>query len=1817
VGIEAAVLTGRVSVEGVSESEAALRRVDDLFTSLERERPGLRIDVDAAEAEADIRDLVASLDRIEPAEIAVHADASQAVAELDDVTSSAEDLDRLNPTVTVAADTSSAEQPLREVDEQAAALDQVDPTITVSADTANASGELATLRQELEQVGPAADRAKDGVLGFADGLGLSIAKWTSMGAAGAAAGALLMSSYTMLDDSLDGIRMSTGATGDALRLLEDDFQRVGRSAPVALNVTADALGILHTRLGLTGDALQDATRLAVDFGRVNKMDVAPATDQAAKAINALNLEARDLPKLLDAVTFTAQDTGIAARELLGNLIQFGPVLEGLGFQWQEQIALMGQLEAAGLRPQETLNALRMSAVRLAAEGGASLSDYLARIAEARELSDATLLAAEVVGPRIANQFAIAVREGAFATDEFVARIDAAGSVVADTASDIDGGSEAIQRLQNSAYLAAGEIGTTLEPAIIGLAQKLEDLPDEKHVRIIVSIIRSMSGDSEASTGIKELDWFLGQLGSDTGQSILDEAFGQITLRGVREYGADTATAWSDGFREVWTNDMAALSEAMRGNFDDIGTLWRNDTARARAWREHVEQSMRSVSGTSRDMHEDMLLEHAERERAQAAEAEALGQLLQGYDDFGFGVAAATEGVNAQLQAQIAMIEGGYLETIARRGPQAMGQFVDAISNGMTTSGRAIELMMAQGKASAEDLYRSLDQLEGKLAGDIATTMQRNLRLPDDQQVDTSALEYQLAVVQRMKHELLDHAPAKAASQWLQSMTTGIREAIAATSDFIQSFDSVVTGYTSIGTQADAATSRMSAWERKQKDANEALAINQRLFEENRISEEQYLATKDLLTQATARYEGAVLDEAGAYVDAQQRIAEYTFALDELNKRFPEGERESAEYKQALLDLQAAYDPAIGSQERLADVMETAADMFDTSVEKLANLYHTLGLLSDEEYQFIIGVQDDASPAVDEAEEKLDTFGDRSVSPSMELDKAQYDAGMAEAQLTLDEFVAKGPATVEAQAETAEALSNLGTLQSVISGVPRAFTITPQVNIAPAMETIAVLRNNMPSSPAKEGPFSRLPDWDSAFASLSESATQRTAQALERVAMLRAGIDDTLGDLDGRPAALADAPPQRRSLADVAAVRTREVADTAAGFSQEHLEQLKRYADAASSAHGLLERTAALSRLTAQEIVQFDERERRNVQALSQLAEHVTRSVGESAALMDGDYVEHLGSYAQSTERAVALLDRTRQLSEAMGDTVVHYGDWQERNVANLKFLAEHAALSVGDSAALMDGPYLEHTEVYARATEASVQTLNRALDLHTALGERIVSDSPAQADSIAALKFMTEHATQSIGDSAALMESAYLEHTQRYAGAADAALGTLTNALALNEALRAVSGDLGVVSFETLANLKFLAEHATRSVGDSAQLFEGPHLDQVGRFANAADAALGTLGTTLSLVEQIRDVTLSERGLSLEVAEHFAGIADTSRVAADEASRIAEAWDGELNEGLSSYAGAVRDARTILGDTFALVATLNDATARQRRMSLDVAGLFGDLAGISRLAADEARLAANGWDSGVNEGLELYAEATRDSLGILRDTFDTVTALRELPAHVPDMDAVIDRLMRQADQMALGVARARGRWDEAVAIGAAPEMDGLAEWAQEMGRVANVLGDVATLSEGIAGMSALSQRHIEVYSGNYQLILDMVRELNRISPDYIEDAEGLYESASMIVRGLRETAEMMQIVGGSIVRDTPSDILRGYDGGYSSPATTFNGGGFSGRMGGGRIENGTPGQPPAVNLYLESGDRDPFARWVAPSVGSQIMARIPARIGGR
>lgn len=244
----------------------------------------------------------------------------------------------------------------------------------------------------------------------------------------AGVGALVMKSAYVYDDANDLIRATTGKTGVALAGLNKSFDNLMKTMPNAPEQIAEAVAVLNQRMGAMGPALDDLAKRYLAVARMTKTEVTPTIEQGAKAFSIWRVATEDQTGALDQLWRIHQKTGIAMGRLLELMTQYGPLLQALGFTWEQSAALMGQFEQAGINTENAMMGLRTALAKMASEGitnpAQALQIIIDKIKAAGSEGEAAALGIAAFGTRAGVGLANAIRNGQLELDKF---LDSLGS----------------------------------------------------------------------------------------------------------------------------------------------------------------------------------------------------------------------------------------------------------------------------------------------------------------------------------------------------------------------------------------------------------------------------------------------------------------------------------------------------------------------------------------------------------------------------------------------------------------------------------------------------------------------------------------------------------------------------------------------------------------------------------------------------------------------------------------------------------------------------------------------------------------------------------------------------------------------------------------------------------------------------------------------------------------------------------------------------------------------------------------------------------------------------------------------------------------------------------------------------------------------------------------------------------------------------------------------------------------------------------------------------------------------------------------------
>ena len=292
------------------------------------------------------------------------------------------------------------------------------------------------------------------------------------------AGKYLVNLGTQFDDAEDAIRVGTGATGDALEALMNDFNAVYSAVPTTMEDAATAIADYNTLLGLTGEELQQLSIQALQVANMLDADLGDVVESSSKAFAQWGIDAEEMGDAMDYVFKACQTTGVGFTDLMGDLQVYGAQLQQMGYSFEEATALIGQLEKAGVNTNEVLAAMKKSISTLADHGiGAAegLDMYIDAITNPKDMTNATALAAEAFGTRAAATMAAAIRNGTFNIDELTAALLENQETINDCAADTYDFAEQLQIFRQQAEVALKPLAATLFNALNNLMPVVAEL----------------------------------------------------------------------------------------------------------------------------------------------------------------------------------------------------------------------------------------------------------------------------------------------------------------------------------------------------------------------------------------------------------------------------------------------------------------------------------------------------------------------------------------------------------------------------------------------------------------------------------------------------------------------------------------------------------------------------------------------------------------------------------------------------------------------------------------------------------------------------------------------------------------------------------------------------------------------------------------------------------------------------------------------------------------------------------------------------------------------------------------------------------------------------------------------------------------------------------------------------------------------------------------------------------------------------------------------------------------------------------------------
>ena len=390
---------------------------------------------------------------------------------------------------------------------------------------------------------------------IANGVKLAIKAFTDLGKAA-------VTTYKDMEKGSDNLIKATGATGASAKDLEKSYKNVSKNIVADFGDIGAAMGEVNTRFGYTGGELEKATQQFLKFADITGTDATNAVQIVSKAIEGAGLDSKEYTVLLDQLAVAAQASGVSVDTLADGITKNGATMRSLGFDTSETIAIIAQMEKAGVNTETAFAGMKKAAAEWAKDGKNPREEFqktIDLISNADSDTKAAEIALDSFGNKAGTEFADAIRTGRFEYSEFAKTVTGSSGTVnktyEETQSELDKVKLATQNLKVSAADMIDKVVTKYSPQIQKALEKAMNITDKLFPAIE-----------------KGFNWI-----SKNGGTVASVIVGIGSAIGVFVAATTGVTALKTAFTGLWAvmsaNPVGLVVAAIAGLVTAIITLW--------------------------------------------------------------------------------------------------------------------------------------------------------------------------------------------------------------------------------------------------------------------------------------------------------------------------------------------------------------------------------------------------------------------------------------------------------------------------------------------------------------------------------------------------------------------------------------------------------------------------------------------------------------------------------------------------------------------------------------------------------------------------------------------------------------------------------------------------------------------------------------------------------------------------------------------------------------------------------------------------------------------------------------------------------------------------------------------------------------------------------------------------------------------------------------------------------------------------------------------------------------------------------------------
>lgn len=261
------------------------------------------------------------------------------------------------------------------------------------------------------------------------------------------------------------LRSTSGASQQEMQDLLQSFKAVGGQVPNNLIEIGKTMGSLRRDTSLTGNDLEQLSKLLLTASRLTGTDSAAAAESATKAMSVWGKTANEGGRMVEQFFAASRAGKVNMGELIKRMAQFGNPMRQMGLSFEQSMVLMAKWQKEGINPIEEAMKKKMPA--------GTFAEVAAQIQKASTAAEAAQIAVDNLGPSIGGELVAALKGGSVEFNGMLAAMNQSQDGIMKHAQALQSFGDRFDNLKNRITIALAPLGEALLPLGEGLVSVLE------------------------------------------------------------------------------------------------------------------------------------------------------------------------------------------------------------------------------------------------------------------------------------------------------------------------------------------------------------------------------------------------------------------------------------------------------------------------------------------------------------------------------------------------------------------------------------------------------------------------------------------------------------------------------------------------------------------------------------------------------------------------------------------------------------------------------------------------------------------------------------------------------------------------------------------------------------------------------------------------------------------------------------------------------------------------------------------------------------------------------------------------------------------------------------------------------------------------------------------------------------------------------------------------------------------------------------------------------------------------------------------------